>query len=251
MRRPVGPSRHGGRRRRSTRSCSIPAATSAIMRLAWTCTCTSRSSAPEMSRVTGGRSLNSPSTTDMCRVELAAVGTDGESAPAKLLELHLYDFSEFLPLELSADGTFGIAGRTAASRPRTARPARSPWVARWRGCPGPAATSVRGSCPAGAHDPWWFGARLVPVQVLLLRPGLSISGRRGYRALQMWSPVTDNEPEEERPIHSVVRLSIPLTLRTSWHSCACRPVAGVPGFVQVTLMVTVSFSDILMGVTQW
>ncbi len=94
-------------------------------------------------------------------------------------------------------------------------------------------------------------ARGKPAQVLLLRPGLSISGRKGYRALQMQSPMIDNEPEEERPIHSVVRLSTPLTLRTSWHSCACWPVAGVPGFAQVTSMVTVSFSGILRGVTQW
>lgn len=51
-------------------------------------------------------------------------------------------------------------------------------------------------------------------------------------------------------VHCLVGLSTPLTFRTSWHTCARRPVAGVPGFAQVTLMVTVSFSVILIGVTQ-
>lgn len=52
-------------------------------------------------------------------------------------------------------------------------------------------------------------------------------------------------------VHCLTGLSTPLTFRTSWHSCARRPVAGVPGFAQVTLTVTVSFSVILIGVTQW
>lgn len=51
-------------------------------------------------------------------------------------------------------------------------------------------------------------------------------------------------------VHCLVGLSTPLTFRTSWHTRARRPVAGVPGFAQVTLMVTVSFSVILIGVTQ-
>jgi predicted acetyltransferase len=40
-------------------------------------------------------------------VELVAVSTADKPVLANLLELYLHDFSEFLPLELSADGTFG------------------------------------------------------------------------------------------------------------------------------------------------
>ncbi len=46
-------------------------------------------------------------------------------------------------------------------------------------------------------------------------------------------------------------LSTPLTLSTSWQPAACLPVAGVPGFAQVTFAVTLWFSGISMGVTQW
>lgn len=72
----------------------------------------------------------------------------------------------------------------------------------------------------------------------LARPG-RFAGRRG---VARWGRFGDQRTT------STMR---PLTLSTSTQVAACCPVAGVPGREQVTFAVTVAFSGISMGVTQW